>query len=349
MAAVVKYGFGAGETELREMPVPRVGPHDVLLEVKAAGVCGTDLALDAGKADWLLRPPVTLGHEFAGVVAKVGGHVTAYRPGDRIVSENTGYVCGLCPACNRGDYLLCEERLGIGYGMDGGFARYVRIPGEILAKYPGCLFQIPENMSFEEAAIMDPCANAYRAVVQDAALRSGEDIVIFGLGPLGLCCVQMARASGAGRVVCAGRGRDEKRFSLARKLGADLCLRADAGDPVRALRAASNGFAAAVDCAGSHSILALLFEVLPPGARIVKVGMDDTPADFSLDPMLRLSLTLKGHLGYDWDCWQNAFRLYEKGSLDILSMITHRMPLAQYLDAFGLVRAQEAIKVILRP
>ena len=139
MKAVVKYGYGAGETELRDVPIPEIGDDDLLIEVKAAGVCGSDIAFDNGQHAAILNPPVILGHEFSGVVAKVGKNVTRWKIGQRVVSDNTGEVCGECYACNTSDFLSCPERKGIGYGMDGGFTNYVKILGKTLARVPTSL------------------------------------------------------------------------------------------------------------------------------------------------------------------------------------------------------------------
>jgi len=117
---------------------------------------------------------VVLGHEFAGVVARVGAKVSAWRPGDRVVSDNTGHVCGVCYSCSIGDYLLCPERRGLGYGMDGGFTKYVRIDGDLLKRVPNTLFHIPEDVPFAHAAILDPAANAYRAVIQEGGILPGK-------------------------------------------------------------------------------------------------------------------------------------------------------------------------------
>ena len=178
MKAVVKYGFGPRETELRDVPIPEIGDDDLLIEVKAAGVCGSDIAFDDGGHKEILNPPVVLGHEFSGMVCKVGKNVTKWKVGDRVMSDNTGEVCGECYACNTADFLSCPERKGIGYGMDGGFTNYVKILGKTLARVPHSLMRIPDCMSYEEAAIMDPACNGYMAVVQEAKVMPGDFVAL---------------------------------------------------------------------------------------------------------------------------------------------------------------------------
>ena len=154
--------------------------------------------------------PVVLGHEFSGVIAKKGKNVKKWQVGDRVVSDNTGYVCGECFACATGKYLMCPERKGIGYGMDGGFTDYVKINGDLLERNPKSLFRIPDNVSFEEAAILDPICNAYKAVVQESSIMPGEDIVIFGVGPLGLFSVQIAKIMGCANIIAVGLEADKE-------------------------------------------------------------------------------------------------------------------------------------------
>ena len=212
MLALVKCAEGRGNLELREVPEPAVGEADVLIEVKAAGICGSDIGFADEERMAILHPPVVLGHEFAGVVAAVGRKVTAWKVGDPVVSDNTGRVCGTCYACSVGDYLLCPDRLGLGYGMDGGFTRYVRIEGDLLARVPNTLFRIPSGVPFEHAALLDPAANAYRAVVQEGRLLPGEVVAVFGVGALGQFSIQMARIAGASEIVAIGLSADSGRF-----------------------------------------------------------------------------------------------------------------------------------------
>ena len=136
--------------------MPDVGPGDVLIEIRAAGICGSDIGFYDGVHEEVCRPPVVLGHEFAGVISRVGPGVKGWEPGDRVVSDNTGYICGTCHACSTANYLLCPEHRGLGYGMDGGFTRFVKINGSLLSRIPNTLFRIPKDIPFEHAAILDP-------------------------------------------------------------------------------------------------------------------------------------------------------------------------------------------------
>lgn len=352
MKAVVKYGYGKGETEIREVPVPVIGDDDLLIEVKAAGLCGSDIAFDDGHHANLLNPPVVLGHEFSGIVHRTGKNVTRWKVGDRVVSENTGYVCGECYACSTADFLACPERLGIGYGMDGGFTKYVRIPGEIMKIYPNCLMEIPAQMSFEEAAILDPCCNAYMAVVQESHLMAGEFVAVFGVGALGLFSIQAANAAGASKIIAIGLSQDKERMELAKKFGATDIIYGDEVDTVEAVKTITygDGVALVLDCAGAAVVLKQAMEITRPSiGQIVKIGYDEKPLGFSLDPVIDSAISIKGHFGYNWLSWRNVINLVVAGKLDLKSMISHRMKISQFKEALDLMRRQKSIKIILYP
>ena len=150
MKALVLYEAKGSAVELRNVARPIVGTGDVFIRVKAAAICGADIEFFHAKQTDALHPPVILGHEFCGIIEEIGKDVEEWKPGDRVISENTGYVCGHCYgyACLTGQYLLCSERKGLGYSMDGGFADFVLIPAKILNRMPNCLYHLPENLSF---------------------------------------------------------------------------------------------------------------------------------------------------------------------------------------------------------
>jgi len=351
MKAVVKYGFGKYETELRDVPIPEIGDDDVLVEVKAAGLCGSDLAFDNGEHANILNPPVVLGHEFSGVIAKVGKNVTKWKVGDRVVSDNTGTACGECYACGTADYLSCPDRLGIGYGMDGGFTNYVKILGKTLAVFPNSLMRIPDCMSFEEAAILDPACNGYMAVVQEAKLMPGEYCAVIGVGALGLFSIQSARAAGAAKIIAIGLSADKERFELARHCGATDIVISDQVDAIEEVKRITDGegVAVTVDCAGVNAVMPTCLGITRPAGTIVKVGYDHHSYNMSLDPFVDSAIALKGHFGYNWVSWRNVMNLVKAGKFDLKCMISHEMKISQFREALDLLRRKECIKVILKP
>ena len=215
MNAVVKYGQKDGMVELRDVPVPQIGPQDVLLEVKAAGVCGSDIEMYRHRVSFPVNTPVIQGHEFAGVIAEVGGEVEGFSVGGRVVSETAAYICGRCPLCRSGEYNLCPERLGFGYGTDGAFTRFVCVPAR-------CLHPVPEGVPFDAAALTEPLCVAYNALVVKSRVIPGEPVVVLGPGPIGLFALQIARLSGAGPIIITGADADTDRLGLAKKMGADV-------------------------------------------------------------------------------------------------------------------------------
>jgi threonine dehydrogenase-like Zn-dependent dehydrogenase len=351
MLAIVKHAHGKGNVELREAPVPSLGDGDVLIEIKAAGLCASDLDFVEGRQAGALRPPVILGHEFAGVVTETGGGVTKWKVGDRVVSDNTGTVCGECYACSTGNYLACPERLGLGYGMDGGFAQYCRISGGTLRVFPNSLMRIPDGISFEEAAILDPACNAYRAVVQEARLIPGENAAVFGVGALGQFAIQSARAAGAAKIIAIGLAADRERFRLARENGATDIIQAGEDDPVEAVKrlTGGEGAAAVIDCAGANAVLRQAIEMVRMGGVVVKVGYDTRPVDFSMDRIIERSVSVMGHFGYDWVAWKNVMSLVLAGKFSLASVSSHRMKLSEFDKAIDMLRTKEAVKIILYP
>lgn len=353
MKAVIKKGYGPFELEYTDIPKPEVKDDDVLIKVKAAAICGSDLGLYydtvTGKT---VDYPIVIGHEFAGEICETGKNVTRWKAGDRVVSDNTGYVCGECYACGSGEYLFCSHRKGMGNDMDGGFAEYVKIPGQVLNAFPNCLYRIPDNKSFEEASMMDPCCNGYKAVIQEGGLLPGQNVVVFGAGALGLFSIAAARIGGAGRIISVGMSEDEKvRFDIAKKLGATDFVVADKEDaPARCREiAGKEGVALIIDCAGAPVVLKQAIDIIRNGGKIVKIGYSRQPVGFSLDSMALKGVTLIGHMGYDSTSWKNCLRLLEKGEIDMEAVISHRLPLSQWKTGIELVKQKEATKVILLP
>jgi len=214
MQALVNYSGTPGSVELRDVPKPQIRPGEVLLRSRGIGICGSDLHQWHGTQAWAVNWPVTLGHEFCGEVVEVGSDVTGWHVGDRVACETAARVCGHCPMCRTGHYNLCPERLGFGYGVDGAAAEFVKAE-------PRLLHRIPDNVTWEQAALTEPCAVAFNAVVEKSHPRPGDLAVVLGPGPIGLLVTQMLRNTGPARLVLVGLRRDAKRLELAQRFGAD--------------------------------------------------------------------------------------------------------------------------------
>lgn len=350
MTAVVRYGHGKGEMEVRRVPVPEIGDGDVLLKVKAAGLCGSDI--NGWKGLTKGKPGTVQGHEFAGEIAAVGKRVKDWKPGDRVVSDNSGYVCGHCHACLKGEFLECETRLGLGSRLDGGFAEYCKIDEEVLMRHSMSLMRIPPSMSFEEAAIMDPVANGYNAVITQGALELGQHVVVIGAGPLGLGCIAAASLGGAASVITLVRSSTNKLHrDTAKALGATHIIETDSGDPLAAIRdiTEGEGVALTLDTAGSNSLFPLCVSCTWKGGRIVKVGYDWGGLGHSLNEMVDKNISLIGHMGYNPTAWKYGLRLVASGRWNIKPMITQRLPLEDFAEGVALMESREAVKVVFIP
>lgn len=349
MKGLVRYGFPLGAFKLEEVTPPGIeGSGDVLLEVKAAGLCGSDLK------NWNIENGAktrisVFGHEFAGEIVAIGSDVTDWKIGDRVVSDNTGYACGKCHACMVGNFVSCSERRALGWGMDGGFGKFVRIPGQILGLHKHALMKIPDNVSYEEASILDPVCNAYMALVQRSNLRPGEDVLIYGMGPLSLNCIQIARIMGAANIIVVGNGSDEAvRKPVAKMLGATHFIDTDKDDVVQRCEQISGkyGIPVVVDGRGSPQIIEESIRILRTNGQFVRIGLDPNPAEFSINDISEKAISLIGHMGYDAVSWLNVLNLLKHRMLDVESLITHRLPLSRWQEGFELMASRQAIKVV---
>lgn len=354
MKAVIKKGYGPNEVEYAEINRPVLDEYDVLIKVKAAAICGSDLSLVYGKVEGKTVPyPIVIGHEFAGEICEIGSKVKRWKIGDRVVSDNTGYVCGECYACSKGEYLFCAHRKGMGNDMDGGFADYVKIPGDVLMAFPNCLYEIPKNVSYEAASMMDPLCNGYKAVIQEGELMPGQTVVVFGVGAMGLFAMNAARLGGAGKIIAVGMAEDkEARFPLAKKIGATDFVVSDEEEDVAAKVkkiAGKEGVPIVIDAAGAPVVLEQAITITRNGGKIIKVGYSSKPLGFSLDTMALKGIVLIGHMGYDSTSWKNCLTLLAKGEIDMEAFISHRLPLSKWEEGIELVKNRTATKVILLP
>lgn len=352
MKAVVLYGKGM--VELRDVEKPECGDEDIIIEVKACGICGSDLNFYYGRREPMGAVPYTMGHEFSGVIAEMGKNADPrWKIGDRVVSENTGDACGVCPSCSRGDYVACPNREILGCTMDGGFTKYVKIPGKLLRFYKNCLWKIPDNISFQEATLMDPAANGYNAVIQQGRLKPGEIVVVYGVGALGIMSIAAAYYGGASKIIAVGMHSDRvSREAIARKYGADYFLASDEEDDMAAkIReiADPDGVAMTIDAAGHPSITETAIKFTRNQGVIVRIGTNPTPFNNTFDSFKGKNISVIGHMGYNQESWRNCLALAASGKLDLKSIISNELPLEEYHKGFEMSRLQQATKVILIP
>ena len=344
MLALVKTQKGEGFIELREVPVPTIADDEVLIEVKAAGICGTDLHVKHDTFPYW--PPVILGHEFAGVIAECGREVDDWQVGDRVVGEPHTRHCGKCYLCRRGHIQICPEKRSPGWGIDGAFTRYLKYP-------PKLLHRIPESMSFEQAALVEPAANTVTDIVERKAIEAGDFVVLLGPGPIGLMAAQVARAAGAREVMIVGAPADEGlRLGTARQLGFEQVINFAETDPVEKCLELTGGIGAdlVVECSGAPPAIAQTFQLVRKWGRVCAIGLTGKkPVELDWDAAMAKNATLYLNMSTAYPSWDKTIWMIAQGKVDVEVLLTHRLPLAEWEKAFAVLENMEALKVVLLP
>jgi len=341
MPAVVNYAREPYSVELREVPVPEIGENDVLLQVGAVSVCGSDLHQWHGSASWPVNYPCILGHEFCGTVARCGARVTQFREGDRVVSETAAVINEFSPYSRRGLYNLDPSRRGFGYGVNGAMTDFAKVPER-------CLHHLPDQLSFLKAALTEPCCVAYNATCVNGRVRPGDHVLVIGPGPIGLLCAQMAKLSGAGHLIVSGLPVDARRFEVARQLGADATLDGGVAEYIKNL-GDGLGVDVVVDAAGHSSTLQLAMQVVRPAGQIIKVGWGPQPMGFSLDPLIQKNVSLLGSFSHNWPIWERVIAMIASGQINLDPVIGRVAGLEDWRDAFEQMQRGEVVKAVLTP
>jgi alcohol dehydrogenase/L-iditol 2-dehydrogenase len=344
MQALVNFSAEPHSVELREIPVPDIGDDDVLFAVQAVGICGSDLHQFTGKQSWKVNYPVVLGHEFSGVIARKGRNVRGFAEGDRVVSETAAVIDAASPYSRQGLYNLDPHRLGFGYGVNGAMTRFARVPAR-------CLHAIPPQLSFEKAALTEPCCVAYNATCGNSRIRPGDTVAVIGPGPIGLLCALMAKIAGAGRLVVIGIPADARRLEVAAKLGADFTLGARGENIPEWLKNFGDGygFDLVIDAAGVSATLKLALEIVRPAGQITKVGWGPQPLNFSLDPLVQKAVTLQGSFSHNWPIWEKVIALLGTGQLNLDLVLNRISPLGEWREAFEEMHEGKIVKGVLLP
>ncbi len=351
MSAVVHYALQPGGVELREVPMPQaLGDDEVLLRTAAVGVCGSEIHQFHNTQSWAVNVPVILGHEFCGTVARTGKNVKGFREGERVTSETAARICGRCAFCLSGDYNLCPERQGFGYGVDGAMADYVKAPAR-------CLHRLPKVVSFEQAALIEPCCVAYNAACVKTQVRAGDSVLVLGPGPVGLLCLALAKISGAGWAGVVGLPQDERRLEVARNLGADevILFRPEEARALEGVleslrnRGFTYGVDSVIDATGASPSLRMALEAVRPGGQITKVGWGPQPLNFSLDPLVRKAARLQGSFSHNYPIWEKVIALIAAGRLDPARLIGRVAPLKSWRECFEEMAQGKIVKAVLKP
>src|SRR5689334_2437607 len=275
--------------EVVEMPEPGIGPDDVLVKVRACGICGSDVhGLDGSTGRRL--PPLVMGHEAAGEVVRCGSNVTDLKPGERVTFDSTVY-CGRCFFCARGEFNLCDNRevLGVSpgpYRRHGAFAEYVSVPRRIM-------YRLPDNLSFEQAALIEAVSVGVHAV-NLTPITLGDTAVVVGSGMIGLLTIQAVKHAGAGRVIAIDT--DDGRLRLARELGAIEAFNPKTCDAPAAVRAMTEGRGAAValECVGATEPIRTAIECVRKGGAVTLVGNIAPEINLPLQAVVTRQIRVQG-------------------------------------------------------
>jgi threonine 3-dehydrogenase len=336
--ALVKTGPRPG-LELIDAPVPVVGPGDVLVKVTAAGICGTDLHIEAWNqwAAKTIRPPLTIGHEFSGTVVEVGSGVTDVAVGD-LVSGEGHLVCGRCRNCRAGRRHLCINTRGIGVQLNGGFAEYVVLPSTNAWVHR-------DPIDPEVAAIFDPFGNAVHTALTFPML--GEDVLVTGAGPIGIMAAMVSKRAGARHVVITDLS--DERLALAAKLGVTLAVnitRSSLADAQREL-GMREGFDVGLEMSGSPAALRDMIGQMTHGGRIAMLGLPAAEISIDFSTVVLNMLTIKGIYGREmFETWY-AMSVLLEGGLDLSPVITGRYAYQDFDAAFDDAAGGRCGKVIL--
>ena len=336
---------GPKEFSYEEMAIPKVGAEEVRVRVRACGICGSDVhGMDGSTGR--RRPPIVMGHEAAGIIDKVGAAVVDWQPGDRVTMDSTIY-CGSCFFCRQGRNNLCDHRLISGVSCEefhrhGAFAEYVVLPQRIL-------YRIPEGITFEQAAMVEPVSVAMHAV-RRTPLAMNDSAVVIGTGMIGLLVVQALRAAGCGTII--GVDIDQDKLDLAKKLGADVGLKSDACD-VReeiAKLTEGRGVNAAFEVVGISETVQLGIAALRKGGALTLVGNLSPMVEIPLQAIISHEITLYGSVASCGE-YPACLEMMARGHINVDAFISATAPLCEGENWFGRLYKNEAglMKVILVP
>jgi threonine dehydrogenase-like Zn-dependent dehydrogenase len=332
MQALRKVAEGIGHVELGEVPIPEIGANDVLMKVYAAGVCGSDLLIQEDRHFY--KAPVTLGHEFSGVAAKVGKNVKRVQEGDKFVAD-----------------IECGEGQWLGVTIDGAYANYMRVPEHVI-------YRIPAHVSLEHACLAEPIVATHHLIQERAQVKVGDDVVVVGPGPMGIMGVQYAKVCGARRVFLIGLKSDEKRLQVGKQVGADYTLYSEDG-PDKAVMEITNGKGAefVLECSASeegvqHAIDCARKAYEGPGGKgvIVFISLWGQKVTVNLDQVSLGQLDIRGSWSWNGvETWEHAIDLLDRGVFNLDPMITNHYRLDEWETAFANLRAKQDVKAFIHP
>ena len=343
MKAIVKQTAAPG-AEYINVDDPKPGPKEVVVEIKAAAICGTDIHI----YDWTqyaqdrIKPPMIFGHEVCGDVVEVGSQVDTLQVGDRIAAE-THIPCGECFQCQTGNQHICEQMAIVGVHIDGMFSEYAKIPAN-------CCWKLPKGYDPDLGAILEPIGVAVHGILEGEV--NGLNVAVFGCGPIGLFGIGAINALGANQIFAIEPNR--KRLEMAPKFAPDAKLIDPLNDDaVKIIKEATGGRGAdvVIEISGAPAAAQMAFKVLRLGGRVGLVGLPSDPVclDTPMDIIYKEAKVFGTTGRRMWDTWWQVTELLGTGRFDPMPAVTHRMDMAEIAKGIDLARSGQAGKILLYP
>jgi len=326
---------------LEDVDVPEPGENEVLIKVKVCGICGSDIHSYKGKHPFV-HPPIVLGHEFSGKIHQAGTKVSSFSPGDRVTVE-PNIVCGRCYNCLHGRYNICTNLKVIGcVGYDGALSEYIVVPENKVLK-------LPDDISFEKAALIEPIAVAVHAV-RKAEQKIGDKVVILGAGTIGLLVMQIAKLAGTEKTTITDLL--DYRLERAKNLGADEVINSKSQDLVKLIHKeyGKDGIDLIYDCVGIEETISQAIQIARKGIRIMVVGVPEERIRVDLSLVQDRELEIVGSLMYTREDFTTAIDLIQKEKIKVKSLVTHYFKLKDINKAFHLVTQgkENVLKVVIQ-
>jgi L-iditol 2-dehydrogenase len=343
MIGLVKTSAGEGNMELREIPVPEPGAGQVQVEVRATGICGSDLHIYHSDIALAMRLPVVAGHEFSGIVTRVGDGVQSAKVGDRVSAITSFSTCGRCINCKTGRTNICPEKKLIGYWHDGAFACFIVVP-EINVQ------RLPDNVSFRDGAVVEPLCCAIEAAIELTRVKPEGVVLVTGPGAIGQLVAQLAQLCG-GRVVLAGKGSDRDRLATAAAVGIHhrVDLEASLLDDVVLDLSGGAGADVVFECSGVAAAARTGLRLLRRGGLFTQVGLFGRPIEIDYELIAYKEAKVTGSLGQRWINWNLAMKLLRHGRVQIAPLVSEVLPLARWKEGFDHFAQGIGMKILLEP
>lgn len=339
MRSLAKMAPGEGNVELRRIAVPSIARDQVLVAVKHVGICGSDIHIFHDTHP--NHPPVTLGHEYSGVIAEVGTDVEGWQPGDRVVSELHGGACGRCRLCRTGDFFACPQKRPIGWWTNGAYADFIAVPAWLLHR-------VPAELSLYHASLTEPLAVCMN-VFQRAPVEPQSFVAVIGPGPIGLLAALAAKAAGARAVAIVGRDSSKERLALALDLGIDHTINTSHEDLEERMKALTRGLGAdmVVEAGGSEGAVRDSIKAVRKLGTVAALGVRAGDFRFPWNEALFKAIDIVFSFSANYLAFEQSLSLLASGRIPLDRFLSGSMPLERWRDAFAKLEQREALKLTL--